>query len=96
VLSCAIDPQAMLADPAFCLIPFLRNKWKAVADSPDPRTAFMRRFDILVDVAGLDRQRAAAWTLARAVEDLLWAVRYGDDEGVSRPVATTIAEWLLG
>jgi streptomycin 6-kinase len=90
----AIDPQAMVADPAFCLVPFLRNKWHAVAGSADPRAAFRRRFDIVVESSGVDRDRAAAWTLARAVDDLLWAVRHGDDEGVSRPVSTAIAEWI--
>jgi streptomycin 6-kinase len=91
----AIDPQAMLADPAYCLVPFLRNRWKTVAEAADPHQALMRRFDILTETAGVDRGQAGAWTLARAVEDLLWAARYGDNEGVSVPVATAIAEWML-
>lgn len=91
----AIDPQAMLADPAYCLVPFLRNRWKTVAEAADPRKALMRRFDILTETAGVDRERAAAWSLARTVEDVLWAARYGDNEGVSVPVATAIAEWML-
>lgn len=91
----AIDPQAMLADPAFCLVPFLRNRWKTVAEAADPHEALMRRFDILTEAADVDRGRSAAWTLARAVEDLLWAARHGDNEGVSVPVATAIAEAML-
>jgi streptomycin 6-kinase len=91
----AIDPQAMLADPAFCLVPFLRNRWKTVAEADNPHKALMCRFDILTETAGVDRERAAAWTLARTVEDLLYAARYGDNEGVSVPVATAIAEWML-
>lgn len=90
----AIDPQAMLADPAYCLDPFLRNRWKVVAEASNPRKALMRRFDILTETANVDRERAAAWTLARAVEDLLSAARDGDNEGVSVPVATAIAEWM--
>jgi streptomycin 6-kinase len=91
----AIDPQAMLADPTYCLVPFLRNRWKAVAEAANPHKALMRRFDILTDTAGLDRERAAAWTLARSVEDLLWAAHNGDNDGVSVPVATAIATWML-
>ena len=55
----------------------------------------MRRFDILTETAGVDRERAAAWTLARTVEDLLYAAQHGDNEGVSVTVATAIAEWML-
>lgn len=91
----AIDPQAMLADPAYCLDPFLRNRWKPVAEAADPRKALMRRFDILTETSGIDRDRAAAWTVARAVEDLLCAAEFGDNEGGSVAVATAIADWLL-
>lgn len=91
----AIDPQAMLAESAYCLVPFLRNRWKTVAEAADPRKALMRRFDILTETAGIDRERAAAWTLARAVEDLLCAAEYGDNEGGSVSGSTAIAEWML-
>jgi streptomycin 6-kinase len=93
----AIDPQVMLGDPAFCLVPFLRNRWSAVAEAPEPRKALLRRFDILTETAGLDRERCRAWAVARAVEDLLFATRYGDDEEVITAAGSAqIAEWLSG
>jgi streptomycin 6-kinase len=35
------------------------------------------RFDLMVEVLGLDRQRAAAWTLGRVLENVLWDVEDG-------------------
>lgn len=90
----AIDPQSRIGDPAFTLLPFLRNGWPRVAASPDPRAALLRRFEIAAEAADLDRARARTWARARAVSDLLYAVEYGDNEGISRPVSAAIHDWL--
>ncbi|MEU8686383.1 hydroxyurea phosphotransferase, partial [Streptomyces sp. NPDC048611] len=37
------------------------------------------RFDLMTEVLSLDRQRAAAWTLGRALQNLLWNIADGED-----------------
>lgn len=52
------------------------------------------RFDLLTEVLGLDRQRAVAWTLGRALQNLLWNIEDGEDE--LDQVQIGIARLLLG
>ena len=68
----AIDPKPLAGDPGFELLPALHNRWDDVVATGDVERAVRRRFDLLTDVAGLDRDRARAWTVARVLENLLW------------------------
>nr|WP_246037543.1 hypothetical protein [Saccharothrix texasensis] len=52
-----------------------------------------RRFDLLTDVLGLDRDRATAWTLSRVLQNALWDV--ADGETALNPVQVAIATALL-
>ncbi|MEU5849978.1 hypothetical protein ABZ790_27350 [Saccharopolyspora shandongensis] len=36
-----------------------------------------RRFDLLTEAVGLDRERAAGWTLGRVLQNTLWDVEDG-------------------
>jgi hypothetical protein len=40
--------------------------------------AVLRRFDLLTEVLGLDRQRATGWTLGRVLQNALWDIEDGD------------------
>jgi streptomycin 6-kinase len=74
----AIDPKPLAGDPGFDLLPALHNRWEgAVATGDIPRT-IRRRFDLMTDVLGLDRERATAWTLARVLQYALWDVEHDD------------------
>ena len=44
----------------------------------DVRRAVLRRFDLMVDRLGLDRQRAAGWTLGRVLQNSLWSIEDGE------------------
>ncbi|MFD6419549.1 aminoglycoside phosphotransferase family protein [Streptomyces sp. NPDC060194] len=66
----AIDPKPLRGDPGYELMPALRNR---IGEG-----RLRERFDVLVDVLGLDRERARAWTLGRVLESSLWAVAAGD------------------
>jgi streptomycin 6-kinase len=66
----AIDPKPLSGDPGFDLMPALDNRY----DPAETRW----RFDALTDVLGLDRERARAWTLGRALQNILWNVEDGD------------------
>lgn len=73
----AIDPKPLAGDPGFELLPALHNRWDQVVASGDPPRAVRRRFDLMVEVLGLDRERAVAWTLGRVLQNALWDVEDG-------------------
>ena len=85
-----IDPKPLAGDPAFEVVPLLRNRWDDVAIAPDVSAAVRRRFDRVVEVAGLDRDRALGWAVARAVDNALYGVEKG------RPDFTEIATIIAG
>jgi len=73
----AIDPKPLAGDPGFELFPALWNRWAEVTATGDVAGAVRRRFDLMTEVLGLDRPRAAAWTLARVLQNLVWDVEHG-------------------
>ncbi|MFD4945616.1 aminoglycoside phosphotransferase family protein [Streptomyces sp. NPDC058239] len=82
----AIDPKPLVGDPGFELLPALVNRFDAAA--------VRRRFDLMTEVLGLDRERARAWTLGRLLQNGLWAVT--DGERRLEPDQAEIARQLLG
>ncbi|MFD7834057.1 aminoglycoside phosphotransferase family protein [Streptomyces sp. NPDC059761] len=89
----AIDPKPLAGDPGFDLLPALRNRWDEVAGSGDAARAVQRRFDLMTEVLGLDRHRAAGWTLGRVLQNTLWDLE--DGETSMDPVQAAIARALL-
>ncbi|MEV6966707.1 aminoglycoside phosphotransferase family protein [Hamadaea sp. NPDC051192] len=75
----AIDPKPLSGDPAFELLPALHNRWHEVLAAYDPHRAVRRRFDAMVEVMGLDRQRAVLWTLGRTLQNSLWTIEDGEN-----------------
>jgi streptomycin 6-kinase len=73
----AIDPKPLAGDPAFELLPALQNRWHEVLGADDPHRAVRRRFDAMIEVMGLDRQRAVRWTLGRTLQNSLWTIEDG-------------------
>ena len=56
--------------------------------------AMLRRFDLMTDVLGLDRSRAAAWTVGRVLQNAVWdLVRFREPHIL--PAHRTIAEVLM-
>ncbi|MFI9331562.1 aminoglycoside phosphotransferase family protein [Kitasatospora sp. NPDC052868] len=89
----AIDPKPLAGDPAFELLPALRNRWSDLAAGGDVPRALHRRFDLMTDVLALDRSRAAAWTLARILQNALWDIE--DGSPAIEPAQRILAEALL-
>ncbi|WP_443047868.1 aminoglycoside phosphotransferase family protein [Streptomyces sp. H39-S7] len=89
----AIDPKPLAGDPGFDLFPALWNRWDAVQKSGDIPRSVRRRFDLMTDVVGLDRQRAARWTLGRVLQTVSWSI----EAGATRlpPIPSAIAKVLL-
>lgn len=63
----AVSPKPLSGDPHYEPAPTLIAHWDEVTD--DVRFGVRRRFDTLVDVAGLDEERARAWVIIRMVHD---------------------------
>ena len=90
----AIDPKPLAGDPGFELLPALHNRWDDVVASGHPARAVRRRFDVMVEAMGLDRQRAVHWTLARVLQNALWDIEDGAS-GLD-PVQVLIASAITG
>ncbi|WP_179155472.1 aminoglycoside phosphotransferase family protein [Microbispora sp. GKU 823] len=89
----AIDPKPLAGDPGFDLLPALDNRWEEVVAAGDVTRAVLRRFDLLTEALGLDRQRATGWTLGRVLQNALWDVE--DGETALQPAQVAIATALL-
>ena len=62
--------------------------------SPGSSGAVRRRFDLMTEVVGLDRDRARAWTLARVLQNTVWELAEGATQWSTEP-DRAIAEVLL-
>ncbi|MER8160129.1 aminoglycoside phosphotransferase family protein [Streptomyces sp. NPDC094472] len=89
----AIDPEPLTGDPGFELLPALDNRWDEIFATAAPTRAVLRRFDLLTEVLGLDRQRATGWTLGRVLQNALWDIE--DGKTTLEPAQVTIATALL-
>ena len=79
----AIDPKPLAGDQGFDLWPALDNRFEA--------EDVLWRFDAMTGVLGLDRDRAAAWTLGRVLQNAVWDVEEGrppapDDLEIARRI----------
>jgi streptomycin 6-kinase len=83
-----IDPKVMRGDAEFGLAPLL---WRRLGEAGGP-AGLRRRFDALVDEAGLDAELARGWTLLRAVDYQLWGLRLGLTEDPA--LCATVIDWL--
>lgn len=88
----AIDPKGVSGDPHYEPAPMLWNRWAEAVATGDVRTAVRRRFHTLVDVAGLDEDRARDWVVVRMLHNALWAVE--DAEQQRRPLDASDRDWI--
>lgn len=90
----AIDPKPMIGDQGFELLPALWSRWNDVVATGDVPRAVWRRFDLMTSVVGLDRQRAAGWTLGRILQEALSDVERLGEQAL-RLQHRAVAEALL-
>ncbi|TDD57527.1 hydroxyurea phosphotransferase [Kribbella antibiotica] len=67
-----IDPKPLAGDPAFELFQVLHNRWDDLVATGNLEQAIRDRFDLMLDVTAIDRDRAHAWTAARVLQNILW------------------------
>jgi len=89
----AIDPESLAGDPGFDLLPALDSRWDVVVATGEVDRAVLRRFDLLAEAIGGDRQRAVGWTLGRVLQNALWDVE--DGKSALEPSQVAIADVLL-
>lgn len=89
----AIDPEPLAGDPGFDLWPALDSGWEDIAATGRAHRVVRRRFDLLTEALGLDRERAAGWTLGRLLQNSLWDIE--DGATALAPSQATVAEALL-
>ncbi len=65
--------------------------WRRLGEAGGP-AGLRRRFDLLVDEAGLDADLARGWTLLRAVDYQLWGLNLGLTEDPA--LCATVIDWL--
>ena len=79
-----IDPKPMAGDPHYEVAPMLWNRWDEVVASGHVRDSVRRRFHTIVDVAGLDEDRARDWVVVRELHNAMWTIE--DAAAVGRPL----------
>ena len=83
----AIDPKPLAADPAFAVTPALRNRWEEAVVGGDLRRRLRRRLLIICENAGIDEERAQAWSIVREAQMALWAVDDDDADELTKAIA---------
>jgi streptomycin 6-kinase len=78
----------MNGDAEFGLAPLL---WRRLEEADGP-AGLRRRFDTLVDEAGLDTELARGWTPLRAVDYQLWGLNRGLTEDPA--LCAGVIDWL--
>jgi streptomycin 6-kinase len=65
-----IDPKPMSGDPGYEVAPLLWNRWDEIDDGSGIRAGVRRRLETVLDVAGVDRDRARDWTIVRELVNI--------------------------
>lgn len=65
----AIDPKPMAGDPAFEVAPALWNRFGELGTGSSIRWGLRRRLEVICEAAGIDEDRARAWTIVREVDN---------------------------
>lgn len=83
----AIDPEPLAGDPHSEVAPLLRNRWEELVGAHrSVRDGIRLRFHTVVDVAGLQEERARDWVVVRALVDAVGRLR--DDPAAVRQTPT--------
>ncbi len=87
-----IDPKPLSGDPHVEPAPLLWTRWDEVTASSDVRWAVRRRLGALVEVLGLDPDRARDWVVVREAVNALWAIEAAARAG--RSLTPDDREWI--
>jgi streptomycin 6-kinase len=68
----AIDPKALAGDPAYEVVPLLRNRWPDIRGGDATNAAVEARMRRFARHAQLDLETTLRWCLVRSVDDAMW------------------------
>ena len=88
----AIDPKPVSGDPHYEIAPLLWNRWQEAVASDAVRDILRRRFHAVVDVSGLDEDRARDWVVVRVLHNATWAI--DDARGQHRGLTDADRDWI--
>jgi streptomycin 6-kinase len=73
-----IDPKPLAGDPAFEVFPVLWNRWDDLVATGDLAQAIRDRFALMLEITGIDPDRALGWTAGRILQNILWFAEDGE------------------
>ncbi|MBD2759265.1 kinase [Yimella sp. cx-573] len=68
----AIDPKSVAGEWEFAVAPVVWNREDLTASAHNVRNHLRLRLGLVCEAAGLDEDRAAAWTFVRVIVNALW------------------------
>ncbi len=87
----AIDPKGLIGEAEYEVGALIRNPLPRLLALPDVTATLARRFDILAETLGFDRQRMIAWSYAQAILSAWWHI---EDHGHGWEPTIALAERL--
>ncbi|MCL4859590.1 MAG: hypothetical protein KJZ93_09300 [Caldilineaceae bacterium] len=84
----AVDPKVVVGDPEYGIAQLLWRRLEEIEEAG----GLEPHFQLLVEAAALDAERARAWTLVRCVDYWLWGLSVGFTEDPAR--CDAIVRWL--
>jgi streptomycin 6-kinase len=84
----AIDPKPLSGELAFSVAPILWNRWDEATAAYNLRTHLRLRLGVLAETAGIDENRALAWSFVRLVTNALWEAE------TPHPEQTDLSQWI--
>ncbi|MBB1508406.1 kinase [Tessaracoccus sp. MC1756] len=88
----AIDPKPVVGEWAYAVAPVVWNRADVAARAHNLRAHVRLRADVVADAAGLDLDRAYAWTFVRLVLNAVWAAGYAPASDDFRGRMITLAK----
>jgi streptomycin 6-kinase len=70
----AIDPKGLMGEVEYEVGALIRNPLPRLLELPDVTATLARRFDILAETLGFDRQRLIAWSYTQAILSAWWTI----------------------
>lgn len=92
----AIDPKPLNGDPAYEVVPLLRNRWPEIRGDDPSSATVERRMRRFAELAALDLAATYKWCLVRSVDDAMWFQEngYADRAHISWDIAELMLDAL--
>lgn len=76
----AIDPKPLKGDPAYEVVPLLRNRWNEIRGGDETNATVRQRIERFAEMAELAPLTVRRWCLVRSVDDAMWFQENGHQD----------------